>query len=327
MEFINSMQSQKKIGDFSLQDSIGKGRFATVYKAIHSKTKQPFAIKVIPKQLCNDNKLVLRQLKREADILKNQNHPNLMRLHTCFESERNFYLVLDLCEQGDLARFMTRNDVVHFSEKEALWIMRQILCGFRELRRKRVIHRDLKLENILIRGSSVILGDFGASKVVSHMTSTTVGTPLNMAPEVMSGGDYDSRSDLWSIGVVFYQLLMGKPPFFALSLGELNQVVRSQSGKNLKLGKQTHFCAEIGRLLKKLLEPDPRRRISWEELFSHQLFSDRHGNNCSKYSKSNGGARLKLFLDSENSRSGKIPNWLILSEQQANDHQNQSPKK
>ena len=297
MDFINPMKQQKKIADYNLHHSIGRGRFATVYKAFHAKTKRPFAVKVIPKKLCEQNKLLFRQLRREADIMRALAHPHLLRLHNCFESERNFYLVLDFCDRGDLAQFMARHRIERLSEEEALWVMRQVLDGFRELRRASVVHRDLKLENILLRGSKILVGDFGAAKVVTRMTSTTVGTPLNMAPEVLAGDRYDSRSDLWSIGVVLYQLLLGKPPFFALSLGELNGAVRNQAGENLDLGKEPPFCADVARLLKRLLEPDMRRRISWEELLTHDVFSDQHAKNCSCHSAETGGNRLALLLE------------------------------
>jgi serine/threonine-protein kinase ULK/ATG1 len=229
---------------------------------------------------------MLRQLKREKIIMSGKKHRNLMFMHKSFESSRNYYLVLDLCEEGDLHNFMRKNKIKFFEEGEAIRIMKEIISGLKELRSRNVIHRDLKLENIFIRNKSIVLGDFGSSKVVKEMTSTTVGTPLNMAPEVLAGNDYNNKSDLWSIGMVFYELLTGKPPFFALSMGELKNKILLKSGQNLNLKKFSHFCNETKLLLKKILEPDPNKRISWEEFFNHKIFSKEHCTLCSNFKNS-----------------------------------------
>lgn len=293
------MKQQKRISEYSLREPVGAGRFGTVHRAVHLSSQRPYAIKIIPKKICRGNKMILRQLKREVEILKGPRHPNLMRLHESFESQRNYYLVLDLCEKGDLAALMRRKGIAHFSERESLAVMRQALAGFRELRRRRVMHRDLKLENVFVRGGCVVLGDFGAAKVVKDMTSTTVGTPLNMAPEVMAGGDYDSKSDLWSLGVFFYQLLLGKPPFFAFSLGELLQIVRRKAGQRLDLRGAEHFCQETQALLKLLLEPEPSKRISWEEVFAHRLFKEEHCKTCPSCLKEGETSFLNLKEETE----------------------------
>lgn len=274
------MQTFKKIEDFLLEKKIGEGQFGVVYRARNVKTDRLFAIKVISKAACQNNKLMRRQLKRETVIMNSAKHPNLMHLHRSFETGRNYYLVLDFCEGGDLEKFVRKHKIKHFGEREALDIMRQVNLGFEELRKRNVIHRDLKMENIFLRGSAIVLGDFGAAKVVQEMTSTTVGTPLNMAPEVMAGEDYNHKSDLWSIGILFYQLLVGKPPFFSLSIGQLKQQAIKKSGKNLDFKKKTHFCEEVRQLIRRLLEPNPEQRISWEEFFNHPVFSEKHAKEC-----------------------------------------------
>ena len=290
------MQSIKKIEDFLLEKKIGEGQFGTVYKSRNIKTNEYFAIKVISKSLFENNKLMRRQLQRETVIMSNARHENLMYLHRSFETNRNYYLVLDHCNGGDLEKFIYENKIKHFSESEAIKIIKQIMKGFQELRKRNVMHRDLKLENIFISGSKIVLGDFGAAKVVKEMTSTTVGTPLNMAPEVMAGEDYNNKSDLWSIGIVFYKLLVGKPPFFALSIGQLKQKALSKSGKNLDFKKKTHFCEQVKNLLRSLLEPNPEKRISWEEFFNHKLFSKDHLQCCKHILKSSNTYLLEKFL-------------------------------
>ena len=307
------MQSLKKIEDYILEQKIGEGQFGTVYKARNIKSNKYFAVKVISKSLFANNKLMRRQLKRETEIMSSARHPNLMHLHRSFETGRNYYLILDLCEGGDLENFVLKHKIKRFSESESIEILSQIVKGFEELRKRNVMHRDLKLENIFIQGSNVILGDFGAAKVVKEMTSTTVGTPLNMAPEVMAGEDYNNKSDLWSIGIVFYQLLVGKPPFFALSIGQLKQKALTKSGKNLDFKKQTHFCEKVRTLLRELLESDPQKRISWEDFFTHEIFSKEHKNCCEEISKRSEIPFLEKFrVNTSESLSSKNLNFLKL---------------
>ena len=297
------MQSVKKIEDYLLEEPIGEGQFGKVYRACHVKTKKHFAVKVISKKLFKNNKLLKNQLKRETVIMSGKQHTNLMHMHRSFETSRNYYLVLDLCEGGDLNHFMRKNKIKNFGEAEAIFIMKQVIKGFVELQKRNVIHRDLKLENIFIKGTTIVLGDFGVAKVVKEMTSTTVGTPLNMAPEVMARNDYDSKSDLWSLGILLFELLFGKAPFFALSIGELKHMAQTKSGKNLNLKKYSHICDEIKDLLKQLLEPNPVKRISWKNLFNHKIFSKNHLNSCCHYKKSNKSFFLKKFEKKQKSSS------------------------
>ena len=289
------MQSLKKIENYILEEKIGEGSFGQVYKAQHTKTGEHFAIKVIPKSATRNNKLMRRQLKNETQILGQTRHRNLMHLHKSFETERNYYLVLDYCPEGDLEKFILKNTIKFFSEFEALSIIKQIMNGFQELRRKNVMHRDLKLENIFIKGQTVVLGDFGAAKVVRNMTTTTVGTPTNMAPEILKGDDYNHKSDLWSIGIVLYRLLIGKSPFYALNIGALKHMAVTKSGKNLDFKGKTHFCEHVKDLLRKLLEPEPKERISWKDFFNHFVFSDAHKITCGQMISAPNSPQVQRF--------------------------------
>ena len=123
--------------------------------------------------------------------------------------------------------------------------MREIRNGFKILRKFKVIHRDIKLSNIFIDGQRIVIGDFGFAKTGKEMTGTTLGTPLTMAPEVIVGEhEYSSKTDLWSIGVVFYQLLCGEPPFFGLSHQELMRDIQEKSGENLKFDPSIAISAQ-----------------------------------------------------------------------------------
>ena len=290
----------KKIDNYVLEAKIGQGQFGEVFRAKHLDSGELFAVKVLNKALYKDNKLMRRQLKLETQIMNQVSHPNLMRLHKSFETARNYYLVLDYCREGDLQQFMATRKVRHFSEREAIYILSQIRDGFGRLRSMHVMHRDLKLENIFVHGPRVVLGDFGAAKVVKEMTSTTVGTPLNMAPEVLQGSDYDHKSDLWSIGVLFYQLVVGKPPFFAFSIGELRAKILKHSGQNLRFRDKTHLCPRVKDFLRAVLEPDPLRRMTWDRFVAHPIFGDAHLATCDSIAS----CRIGAYLPRDSPRQG-----------------------
>jgi serine/threonine protein kinase len=282
----------KKIQNYLLEETIGEGSYGTVYKATDSLTDQTFAIKVIPKSNYTFDKLMRKQLKSEMMIMSEKPHPNLMFLHKSFETSNNYYFVLDYCEEGDLEQFMIKHKIKYFKEKQAVDILFQIKDAFVELRRRNIIHRDLKLENIFITQQKIMLGDFGVAKVVKEMTTTTVGTPLNMAPEISEHSNYNHKSDLWSIGVILYKLLVGKPPFFGFSIAEIRNQIRMNSGKNLDFKNKSHFCESTKQLIQSLLQADPEERISWEDFFNHEIFTNEHRKTCKCY---NQGRYLALF--------------------------------
>ena len=145
-----------------------------------------------------------------------------MHLYDYFETDNNYYLVINYCNKGDLETYLRQKKIKYLEEEEALEVLRQIMNGFVELRKYKVMHRDLKLSNIFLHNERVVIGDFGLAKTGKEMSGTKLGTPLMMAPELIEGArEYSSKTDLWSIGILFYQLLYGVVPFFGLSLHEV----------------------------------------------------------------------------------------------------------
>jgi hypothetical protein len=109
--------------------------------------------------------------------------------------------------------------------------------GFRELHAHKIMHRDFKLANIFLNDDNLIIGDFGFAKSGADMASTKLGSPITMAPELLNAGSvvrYTNKADLWSIGVCFYQMIFGKPPFNAKNLDDLKMLVKNKSGDNLE---------------------------------------------------------------------------------------------
>lgn len=173
----------KSVGDYMLKDKIGKGSYADVYKGYHKTTSVKHAIKVIFKENLSDPKL-LQGLESEIRIMREFNHENIVKLYEYFSSEKNFYLVLELCEGGDLSKFIKKRK--RLSERVAHSFLLQLANGLSFLQERNFIHRDLKPANVLLTESSedavLKLADFGFAR---HLTAATLaqtrcGTPLYM---------------------------------------------------------------------------------------------------------------------------------------------------
>lgn len=304
------MKSNKKIGKYILQEEIGSGNFSTVFsaKTLNQDPSSPplYAIKCIPKKTIESNKILKRLLNTEVSIMNRIKHPNIMHLFDYYETKNNYYLVISNCDKGDIENYLRKKRIKYLKEKEAINVLKQIMVGFVELRKFNVIHRDLKLSNIFLHKNKVVIGDFGFAKTGKKMSGTTLGTPLNMAPEMIKGDSvYSSKTDLWSIGIVFYQLLFGPPPFFKLSLGELYDEIKKKSGKNLTFPKKPNVSDKAKKLLRRLLEMDPEKRISWVEFFENDIFGVRNKEQKSSEKPKNIG-RVTNYENSPYSNSSEF---------------------
>ena len=286
------MSSKKKIGNYILESKIGEGQFGQIFKSKQINSSSNVAIKVIKKSVYKSNQQLLTQLRREIKIMEKLSHPNLMRLHEFFQSSKNYYLVMDLCPEGDLQGFMTRKKISHFAEAEVLLLMTHIRKGFQQLRDLHILHRDFKLANIFVNRNKLVIGDFGTSKIFNGMTTTTVGTPVNMAPEMLKGKPYNHKSDMWSIGVVFYHLLFGEVPFYGFSIGDLLNKISNSAGEALVVPSKNPVCEMVKSVLKGLLEPNQNKRLSWDEFKNHPLFTNKHNSRCPCYKA---GGRTKIM--------------------------------
>lgn len=203
------------------------------------------------------------------------NHSNIMHLYDYFETDNNYYLVINYCNKGDLEGYLKQKKIRYLGEAEALEVLRQIMNGFMELRKYKVMHRDLKLSNIFLHNDKIVIGDFGLAKTGKEMSGTKLGTPLMMAPELIEGTrEYSSKTDLWSIGILFYQLLYGVVPFFGLSLNEVYADIAAKSGDKLEFPDCNPVSMKTQRLLRGLLQMDPDKRIEWKDFFYSEVFKD-----------------------------------------------------
>jgi len=197
---------------YTLGKTIGEGSFGTVRYCCQKKSKQSFAMKVINKQRMNQAQLEL--LQREIIIMSKLSHPYIVHLEEAFDTEKATCLVLELVSGGTLLNRLML--VGPYPEPAACRVMKQLLEACSYMSSVGIAHRDLKPDNILLTDMGDIkISDFGLSKdFTSSVLHSAVGTANYVAPEVLSGSEYDSACDVWSCGVICYTILSAQMPFF-----------------------------------------------------------------------------------------------------------------
>lgn len=207
------------IEDFDIGQSIGKGGFATVFRAINRKTKEHVALKRSKRPTPTDPYFEAR-IANEIRIHSQLKHPNVLPMLGCFQDGDYVYFVLEVCQGGDLHKYLRRHGPL--SEELAVHVIQQLIRALEYIHDENVVHRDLKLSNILLTGdirdrnASVKIADFGLAIRKEHPDEehfTLCGTPNYIAPEVASCEAHGYPADLWSVGCLFYSLVVGAPPF------------------------------------------------------------------------------------------------------------------
>ncbi|XP_038860786.1 serine/threonine-protein kinase ULK3-like isoform X3 [Salvelinus namaycush] len=215
-----------KLANFILTERLGSGTYATVYKAYRKgDNREVVAVKVVGKKSLN--KVSMENLLTEIEILKTVRHPHIVQLKDFQWDSENIYLILEWCSGGDLSRFIHSRRLL--PERVARLFLQQIACALQFLHNHNISHLDLKPQNILLNGSVLKLADFGFASYMSPWDEQSAlrGSPLYMAPEMVCRRQYDSRVDLWSVGVILYETLFGRAPFASRSYAELEEKIRS----------------------------------------------------------------------------------------------------
>ncbi|XP_017876070.1 serine/threonine-protein kinase MARK2-like isoform X13 [Ceratina calcarata] len=249
------------IGKYKLLKTIGKGNFAKVKLAKHVPTGKEVAIKIIDKTQLNPSSL--QKLFREVRIMKMLDHPNIVKLFQVIETEKTLYLVMEYASGGEVFDYL----VLHgrMKEKEARAKFRQIVSAVQYCHQKKIIHRDLKAENLLLDSEmNIKIADFGFSNEFTpgNKLDTFCGSPPYAAPELFQGKKYDGPEvDVWSLGVILYTLVSGSLPFDGSTLRELRErVLRG------KYRIPFYMSTDCENLLKKFLVLNPTKRASLETI-------------------------------------------------------------
>lgn len=250
---------------------LGYGQFGTVREASLIGHNHSVAIKSISKDKVKGQ---LSLLKRELDIMRTLDHPNLIKYYEAYEDERYVHIVMELCTGGDLLEAIVAKGSI--DEREVCTIMRKLIRAVIYLHEVNITHRDLKPDNFLFSSpspnSELKIIDFGESirsDLLIAMTSF-VGTPSYLAPEVITGS-YSPQCDIWSLGVVMFLLLSGEQPFDGSSQHEiLKKIVIGKYGFSSDSWRQVSDQAKD--LISHMLEPNPYHRISLKEALVHPWF-------------------------------------------------------
>jgi serine/threonine protein kinase len=256
------------IGEYNIIKKIGRGSFSNVFKANHTKTNIFYAIKSIKTK--NLSQKIIENLNSEIEILSNINHPNIIKIYDIIKTEDHIHLVLDYCDGGDLHNFIQKNGKIQ--ENISKYFYTQISCGLYYLWKNNLIHRDLKPHNILLSTSGNIkITDFGFVKHLEsqNMSSTLCGSPLYMAPEILKRQKYNSKIDLWSMGVILYEMITNTVPFIANNPFELLHVIETT-----KFEMPKNISESCKHLLTSLLSVNVDKRISYELYFNHEFFDN-----------------------------------------------------
>ena len=295
------------VEDLTLIKQIGKGSFGEVFITSKAGTKELFATKKVKKSMVMTEK-VKKYFNNELFILKNVNHPNIVKLYDIKQTLNNFYLVFDLCNGGGLSncleRYKKKHDGKPFPENIVQHLMKQIVSGMKYLHNKKILHRDIKLDNILVKfetdedkdndnyfKATIKIIDFGFARYLENdsLAQSILGSPINMDPKILmkmrkiennQSFGYDQKAGIWSLGTVCYELLIGAPPFDASSYDDL--VSKLQKG-SYKIPNQLNLSKQSISFINAMLQFDPQQRYDINQLAAHEFLNK----DCNSFDKMN----------------------------------------
>ena len=260
-----TLRDQYKIGKV-----LGEGAFGEVRLCTHRFSNEKRAVKVLKKETMDEEET--KSMLNEIQILKNLDHPNIVKIYEYFEDSKRFYIVTDNIEGGELFDEISRRG--HFTERDAAVLLKQILSAIAYSHSHNIMHRDLKPENILLEAShdfdQAKIIDFGTAKVfdTDKQLKEQIGTPYYIAPEVLNK-KYGKECDIWSTGVIAYILLSGLPPFNGATDSEIMAAIKK--GKFVFTNKVWSGVSDSARdFITQLLNMDTKKRPTAEQCLQHQ---------------------------------------------------------
>ncbi|OAX82022.1 AUR protein kinase [Emergomyces africanus] len=261
-----SVPKKFHLGMFEIGKPLGKGKFGRVYLARERSTGFVCALKVLHKSELVQGK-VEKQLRREIEIQSNLRHPNILRLYGHFHDSKRVFLILEFAGNGELYKHLRKES--RFPEWKAAQYIAQMAAALKYLHKKHVMHRDIKPENILVGiHGEIKISDFGWSvHAPNNRRNTMCGTLDYLPPEMLKPGlqdnYYNEKVDLWSLGVLTYEFLVGEAPFEDTPVMTRRRIARGE------MKVPSFVSAEARDLIKKLLVLDPEHRIPLDEVQQH----------------------------------------------------------
>jgi serine/threonine protein kinase/tetratricopeptide (TPR) repeat protein len=261
----------KTILHYKILEKLGEGGMGVVYKAEDTKLKRDVAIKFLPPQIASQNE-ERERFKVEAQAAAALNHPNIATIHSIEETEDEAFIVMEYIDGVELKEKITSGP---FKLNKAFEIITKIADGLKTAHNKGIIHRDIKSSNIMVTGDDQVkVMDFGLAKIKGSglvtKVGTTMGTAAYMSPEQVSGEKVDKRTDIWALGIIFYELLTGELPFKADYDAAWTYVILNKDPlKPSELDRK--IPAHLDSIVMKMLEKDREKRYSDIEEFIKDL--------------------------------------------------------
>ncbi|KAF8524388.1 kinase-like domain-containing protein [Hysterangium stoloniferum] len=252
---------------------LGEGGFARVYEVKDAQGARS-AIKVITKTSLKTKKAKTK-LYAEIKIHRSLDHPNIVKFNECFEDDENVYMTLELCQNGSLMDMLRRRR--RFTELEARFFMVQLIGACHFMHTHQVIHRDLKLGNLFLDPNmNVKVGDFGLAALIEYpgeRKKTICGTPNYIAPEVLfdKTNGHSFEVDTWSMGVILYTLVIGRPPF---QTKDVNTIYKRIRDNQYEFPAERQVSLDAQELIQQILTTNPLERPTLHEILDHPFFVD-----------------------------------------------------
>ena len=259
---------------YKIGKKLGAGSYGEVYLSTDKKTNKKVAIKVVPKQKSQINESN-PEINNEIEILKTIEHQNIVKIYEFYEGKKNFYIVTEYCNEGNLKKKIDQKEFI--TEIDAAAIMFQLFSAMAYCNQNKIMHRDLKAENIMLNDKTlyglpyVKIIDFGTAKICENeFENLVIGTLYYMAPEVLNK-KYTYKCDMWSLGVILYYLFTKRLPFKAKNKPQLSYYIQNCK-YNINLGPLKHASEELKDLIKKLFVINIEDRISVNDVLNHAWF-------------------------------------------------------
>lgn len=263
--------------------SLKDGAFGSVFKAYDDSNNQAeVAVKVIPSSKLFESEDMYNMLMREVEILQQIKGKHIVQLIDVRRSPNNLYIFMDYCDGGDLESFMKA--VGPMNEEDACELIKKIAEAFVTLEELKitnsegkqvtVMHRDIKPANILFHKGELKIADFGFAKFIDEADKdkkkahTLLGTPLYMSPQILNDETYSAKCDVWSTGVLFYEMLFGTTPWTGPTLRDLYLNII-----NNKVDFHRNLSTETKDLIEKMLNISDEDRIGWKEVYNHEALN------------------------------------------------------
>ncbi|XP_063359565.1 serine/threonine-protein kinase fused isoform X1 [Cydia amplana] len=249
--------------NYDIISFVGEGSFGRVFKAKNKESDVVVALKVIRKK--GRSSKDLKNLRQECDIQRTLEHPNIIRMIDSFDTESELVVVTEYAEK-ELHSILAKEGCLN--EEQVKKITWDLVSALYYLHSHRVLHRDLKPQNVLLDSSGCAkLCDFGLARIMTnstHILTSIKGTPLYMAPELIDEKPYDHQADLWSLGCIVYELMAGQPPFYTMSILQLVRMIRHKP-----VQWPSFISKEARSFLQGLLHKDPMKRMTWPDILAH----------------------------------------------------------